>query len=174
MPGRTRRAYRFSEAVLLLLVALAALIGFLLAAVTLQFRQGEPLRASLPEALLFTVLLAASFVNGCRYCMAAHSGLGQAVGLSPDHVTALRSGASLSDPRLEALRTFTEAMVRDRGHVGRETAQAFLAAGFTAQALLDVIVGIAFKTMSNYTDNLFEPPLDEGLKRWQWTRPAVQ
>jgi uncharacterized peroxidase-related enzyme len=129
-------------------------------------------RSSLTPPEQQLILLAVSYVNGCRYCMAAHSGLGQAVGLSPDHVAALRNGASLKDPRLEALRTFTQAMVRDRGHVSRETAETFLAAGFTTQAILDVILGIAFKTMSNYTDNLFEAPLDEGLKKWGWTRPA--
>lgn len=130
-------------------------------------------RSSLTPPEQQLVLLAASYVNGCRYCMAAHSGLGRAAGLSPDHVAALRSGASLKDRRLDALRTFTEAVVRNRGHVSRETTEAFLTAGFTTQAILDVIVGIAFKTMSNYTDNLFEPPLDEGLKKWVWTRPAV-
>lgn len=130
-------------------------------------------RSSLTPPEQQLVLLTVSYANGCRYCMAAHSGLGHAVGLSADHVAALRSGTPLKDPRLEALRAFTAAMVRDRGQVSAEIVGAFLGAGFTPQALLDVIVGIAFKTMTNYTDNLVDTPLDEGLKKWSWARPAV-
>jgi uncharacterized peroxidase-related enzyme len=120
-----------------------------------------------PEQQL--VLLTVSYANECRYCMATHTGLGQAVGLPSDEVSALRRGESLSDPRLEALRSFTAALIRDRGHVTRGTVDAFLGSGFTVQAALDVIVGIAYKTLSNFTDNLVEAPLDEGLKKWAWT-----
>lgn len=123
---------------------------------------------SLTASELQVVYLATSHTNACPYCMAAHSGIGQLVGLTAEEIQALRDGASLPDRRLEALRTFAVAMVRDRGHVSDETLSAFLGAGFGKRAILDVIAGIAFKTMSNYTDHLANTPLDGPLKKWSW------
>jgi len=74
-------------------------------------------RGSLTPAEQQLVLLTVSYEKGCRYCMAGHSGLAQAAGLEPRYLEALRSGLPLTDPRLEALRAFATAMVRDRGLV---------------------------------------------------------
>ena len=61
------------------------------------------------------VLLAASAENGCEYCMAAHSTLAAMQQVAPDVVEALRDLEPLTDPKLEALRTFTLRWSRTAG-----------------------------------------------------------
>ncbi len=65
------------------------------------------------------VVLTASFLNECSYCMGAHSMIAKSVGLPVIEVEALRDGRPLDDRRLETLRAFTRAVVRDRGWVSR-------------------------------------------------------
>ena len=129
--------------------------------------------SSLTAQELQVVFLAVSHTNSCSYCLAAHSTVGQLVGLEAAHIAASRDGARLADTRLEALRVFTAAMVHQRGHVTSDTVKAFVDAGFDQRAILDIIAAIAYKIMSNYTDHLAQAPLDAPFKKWAWTREAA-
>ncbi len=80
--------------------------------------------------------------------------------MSRDIVKALREGQELEDPRLEALRRLTAEMVDRRGWPATETTERFAAAGFTQQQLLEVILGVGMKTLSNYTNHVVGPPVD--------------
>jgi AhpD family alkylhydroperoxidase len=115
-----------------------------------------------------TVLLSVSFENGCGYCMAAHSAVGRLKGLPEDAVAALRSGDPLPDTRLNALSRFTRAVVRERGWPSADEEQAFLGAGFTPQNLLEVLVGVTMKTLSNYANNVADTTLDEAFAKHAW------
>jgi len=107
------------------------------------------------EATSFTpleqqvVYLTANYEHDCHYCMAAHSGLAKMIGMSADEIKALRNGTPLSDPKLQALRHFTQRMIQARGWVEEREIEAFLAAGYTQQQVLEVILGIAIKIMHN-------------------------
>lgn len=116
------------------------------------------------------VLIAISAENGCHYCVAAHSTVAANSGLDDADIEALRSGKPLSDDRLEALRTFTLTVVRERGWVAEETVEAFLKAGFTKANVLEVIVGASLKTISNYVNHIAETPLDDAFKARAWSR----
>ncbi|MGB7444583.1 MAG: carboxymuconolactone decarboxylase family protein, partial [Coleofasciculaceae cyanobacterium] len=100
------------------------------------------------------VHLTTSYENECHYCMAAHTGLAKKVGLSTDNIEALRNGTLLQESKLEALHQFTQSMVNKRGWVEEGEVEAFLAAGYSKQQVLEVILGIALKTMHNYTNHL--------------------
>ena len=67
----------------------------------------------------------------------------------------------LSDPMHEALRIFTGQVVRERGKVSDAMTSAFLATGWQAQQVLEVILGVSIKVMSNYTNAIVHVPLDE-------------
>ena len=107
-----------------------------------------------------TVLLTVSQQNGCTYCLAAHAAAALGSGMSRELVTALREGQELDEPRLEALRRLTAEMVDRRGWPATGTTERFTAAGFTQQQLLEVILGVGMKTLSNYTNHVVGPPLD--------------
>ena len=112
------------------------------------------------------VLMAASRENGCDYCLAAHSMAAKAAGASDTTVLALRNGLPADDNRLEVLRRFTQAVVRKRGWVASDDLAAFREAGFANGQMLDVVAGVALKTLSNYANHLTHPPIDEAFQRY--------
>lgn len=100
-------------------------------------------------------------LHSCEYCTAGHTYLSRAVQMPEDVIAALRNGATISGhSRWEALRQFTETVVRTRGHAGDAAVADFLAAGFTQAQLLEVVTIVACKTISNYTNHLTHTPLE--------------
>ena len=118
------------------------------------------------------IALSVSLHNECDYCMAAHSGLAKMAGISEADLEALRAGRQMADAKLEALAQFTQSVVRDRGHVAEDAVTEFLTAGFTQAHILEVLVGVAMKTISNYTNHLADTPLDEQFQPLAWTAPV--
>jgi AhpD family alkylhydroperoxidase len=118
------------------------------------------------------VYLTANYENECEYCMAGHSVLGRMAGLPPEVIEALREGGIAPDARLEALHRFTGLVVRERGHVAPAEVDAFIAVGFTRQQVLEVVLGVAVKTMSNYTNHLAHTPNDAFMANTAWVAPS--
>lgn len=117
--------------------------------------------------------LAINVLHECEYCTAGHTYLGRAAGLPEDAIQALRNGRPIADARLEALRSFAERIVRERGFVGDEAVDAFLAAGFTKQNVLELITIIATKTISNYVNHITHTPLESFMSdpALRWVSP---
>lgn len=110
--------------------------------------------------------VAVSVENKCEYCTAAHSMLAGMNGLAPDEIENLQQGRPLTDPKLEALRRFAERVVRQRGHVADADLQAFLAAGFTKAQILEVLLGVSLKTLTNYANHIAKPPVNEQFAKF--------
>ena len=110
--------------------------------------------------------------HACHYCVPAHTGIAKMMGVSDDISNALRDETPLPTPKLEALRSFTLAVVRDRGAVDDATVQTFLDAGYTRQNILEVILGTAQKVMSNYTNHLAETPVDAVMQKFAWSKAS--
>jgi alkylhydroperoxidase family enzyme len=108
--------------------------------------------------------------HDCHYCVPAHTGIARGMGVSDDITDALRNETPLPSDRLEALRTFTLSVVRDRGKVSDSGVQAFLDAGFTKRQVLEVILGVSQKVMSNYTNHLAHTPVDSVFKKFEWKK----
>ena len=117
------------------------------------------------------ITLAVSYHHRCTYCLAGHAMMAANAGVPPAEVEALRSGRAIADPRLEALRNFVQRALDRRGRPDPEAEQALLAAGFTRQQLLEVPLGIAYKTLSNYSHHLLDVPVDSALATYRWTAP---
>lgn len=108
------------------------------------------------------VFLAVSEANGCDYCTAAHSMLAdKKSGVPAPVLQAIRSRQTIPDTRLAALFEFTQAMVRTQGRPTEDALQRFLAAGQDETKVLYIILAIAVKTLSNYSNHAFATPLDE-------------
>ena len=115
------------------------------------------------------VILAISAENGCEYCVAAHSTAAAMLKVPDDVIEALRDGRPIDDERLEALRNFTETVVKKRGWADEDDVQAFLAAGFDRAQVLEIVLGVAFKTLSNYANHLIATPVDAAFAPRAWT-----
>lgn len=106
--------------------------------------------------------------HACHYCVPAHTGIAHSMKVDAAITDALRDETPLPTAKLEALRNFTLSMVRDRGNVADEDMQAFLDAGYSQKHVLDVILGVAQKVMSNYTNHVAQTPVDEPFKKFAW------
>jgi len=106
----------------------------------------------------------------CHYCVPAHTGIAKMMKVDDAISTALRDETPLPNARLEALRDFTLKVVRQRGAVSDADVQGFLDAGFTRRHILEVILGVAQKVMSNYTNHLAQTPVDAPMKAFAWEK----
>jgi len=117
------------------------------------------------------VLLATSVENGCEFCVAAHSFLARNVAkLGEEDLQALRENRDLPTTRLQTLADLTRQVVRGRGRVNETEVAAFIEAGFTRANVLEVVLGVTMKTLSNYANHLLETPLDEAFAADRWTK----
>lgn len=139
----------------------AALEGY----VTLQ---GIFDKTNLTPAERQLVLLSVSYENDCHFCVAAHSKGGKGAGLDEAAVTAVREGRPIEDQKLEALRRFAQALTVQRGALDQKAVDAFLAAGWSKRQALDVVLGVAVKTITNYTDAIADVPLNDELADEKW------
>lgn len=120
-----------------------------------------------------TVFLVISRENGCEYCMGAHSMIAEKMsGLAADSLAAIRSGAPIPDAKLAALAAFTSTMVNKRGLPSKEAVAAFHAAGYTDRHILEIVLALSVKTLSNYANHLFHTQLDPMFEGHRWTSGA--
>lgn len=117
------------------------------------------------------VALASSRANNCEYCVAAHSTIAGMQKVDDEVVAALRDNQPIPDDKLEALRQLTTKLVDKRGWLSDADIEAFEAAGYGRQQVIEVILGLAMKTLSNYTNHIAAPALDEQFSGNAWTAP---
>ncbi|MEV5633643.1 carboxymuconolactone decarboxylase family protein [Micromonospora tulbaghiae] len=155
-------------------------LGHLPAAVSLMAGSPELLKGFLAANAAFeatdldpvareVVVLTVATRNGCHLCVAMHTATLVRHGAAPELIEALRAGAALPDPRLEALRRFTVAVLDHRGAVPDADLDALLAAGWQPRHALDVVLGVGTYTISTFANRLTDAPLDAPLAPYAWT-----
>lgn len=117
------------------------------------------------------VLLAVSRRNECEYCMSAHTAIAGMSDVPQQVIDAIRDDEPIEDEKLEALRTFTRKVVDSRGWLDEADLEAFFAAGYGRQQALEVLVGVAMKTLSNYTNHIAGTEIDEAFEKMAWRAP---
>jgi uncharacterized peroxidase-related enzyme len=134
-----------------------------------RFRKHSGFTSAEQEVVFLTI----SRGNGCDYCVAAHSVLADKMSKVPPAVTdAIRDGKTIPDAQLAALSQFTEVMRSTRGLPSKAQVQAFLDAGYEERQVLEIILAIAVKTISNYSNHLFHTPVDAMFAGRAWSQPA--
>ncbi len=116
------------------------------------------------------VLLAINYENDCHYCVAAHSAIATMEKMPADILEALRTGAPLSDPKLQALRHLAVTMTTTRGWPADADVQAMLSAGYDKRQVLEVILALGYKVLSNYVNHLAETELDQNFAPFKWSK----
>lgn len=117
------------------------------------------------------VLLAVSLENQCEYCVAAHSMVAlKMAGMSEGHLSAIREGKFTDDTRLNTLVSFTREVVRAKGFVNDDSVNQFFKAGFNSQNLLEVLLCVCMKTLSNYTNHIAHTSLDKPFSDFDWSK----
>lgn len=126
-------------------------------------------KTDLSETERQIILMTNNRLNGCTYCMAAHTTISQMAKVPADVIEALRNNTPIADPKLEALRTFAAVINETRGWPSETQVEAFLAAGYTRQTVLEVILGTSLKVMSNYTNHVAETKVDDAFAPNTWS-----
>jgi len=106
----------------------------------------------------------------CHYCVPAHTGIAHSMKVDPALTEALRNQEAMPTEKLQALHDFTLAVVRQRGNVTPEQIDAFFAAGYAQQQVLEVILGLSQKVISNYVNHVAETPFDSMFQNFAWTK----
>ncbi|MFD2915471.1 carboxymuconolactone decarboxylase family protein [Psychroserpens luteus] len=109
----------------------------------------------------------------CHYCVPAHTAIAKMMKVDDAITEALRNETPLEDSKLEALRTLTLAITRNRGHVSQEELAAFYAAGYGEQQVLEIILGLSQKVISNYTNHIANTAVDAPFKPFAWSKEKV-
>lgn len=108
--------------------------------------------------------------NKCSYCVPAHTGIAKMMNVDDAIIDALREGRELPDSKLQVLHETTLALLRDRGRPDKETLAAFYQAGYENCQLLEIVLGISQKVMSNYINHLADTPLDKAFEAFTWSK----
>ena len=103
--------------------------------------------------------LAVSQVNGCEYCLAAHTTLGKMAGFTEEETLALRA-ADIADPKLNAITQLAASISTNRGKAPAALIEAFFAQGFDQKALIDLISAVTAITFTNYVHGATQVAVD--------------
>ncbi len=117
-------------------------------------------KGALPAATRERIALAVAELNGCDYCLSAHTYLGKTLARLDDaEIAANRSGAS-SDPKADAAVRFAAQVTRTRGHVTDADLSAVKSAGYTDAQLIEIVQHVALNTWTNYLNEVFKTEID--------------
>ena len=106
----------------------------------------------------------------CHYCVPAHTGIAKMMKVDEKITEALRNSTPLENPKLEALRDMTLSIVRNRGNVEDGEIQAFYTAGYGERQVLEIILGLSQKVISNYTNHIAKTPVDAPFQKFAWKK----
>ena len=127
-------------------------------------------KSSLNETERQIILMTNSIENACGYCTAAHTTVSQMSSVPDDVIESVRTNNPIKDSKLEALRKFSIIINNKRGWASAEQVDEFLNAGYSKQTILEVIVGTSIKVLSNYTNHIAEPQLDDAFTSNAWIK----
>ncbi|GGD66559.1 carboxymuconolactone decarboxylase family protein [Lacimicrobium alkaliphilum] len=107
-----------------------------------------------------------NITNDCHYCVPAHTAIAHSMKIDQDIIDALRNDTKLQNNKLEVLRTTVKALLNERGRLNEKQTIAFYDAGFNQAQLMEVVLGISQKTLSNYINHLAATPLDKAFDKF--------
>jgi len=117
-------------------------------------------KGALPAQTRERIALAIAEINGCDYCLSAHSYLGKNLARLDDaEIAANRSGAS-NDPKADAAVRFAASVARSRGHIGDADFSAVKLAGYTDAQIIEIVQHVALNTWTNIFNNVFQTEID--------------
>ncbi|MEO0881027.1 MAG: carboxymuconolactone decarboxylase family protein [Pseudomonadota bacterium] len=113
---------------------------------------------------------AVNYYNNCHYCMPAHTAVAKGEKIDDAVIETARNGGGYEDARLQALHSFMTLLVEHRGEIEDEDVEEFIEAGFTQQNVVEAILIITHKTLSNYANHVLKTPVDDAFKAFSWSK----
>lgn len=132
-----------------------------------KFLHTQAQNTSFSAEELTVVWQTANVEHACHYCVPAHTGIAKSMKVDDSITDALRNKTPLPG-KLEVLRETTKAILVDRGNPDGVQLAAFFEVGYTKQQLLEIILILAQKVMSNYINHLADTPVDKAFAKYEW------
>ena len=121
---------------------------------------GALAKGSLEAPTRERIALAVAEINGCNYCLSAHSYLGKNLAkLSDAEMAANRHGHS-ADMKADAAVGFAVKLVNARGHVSDADIKAVKDAGYNDAQLIEIVLHVALNTLTNYVNEVAKTEID--------------
>tara|TARA_R110000868_G_scaffold160412_4_gene390010 strand:- start:3997 stop:4593 length:597 start_codon:yes stop_codon:yes gene_type:complete len=112
--------------------------------------------------------------HACHYCVPAHTGIANMMKVDAALSDALRNRNAMPTEKLQALHDFTLKIVRNRGNVSQEDLNTFYASGYEERQVLEIILGLSQKVISNYTNHIANTPVDVPFQKFSWSKENVE
>ncbi|MGN8070866.1 carboxymuconolactone decarboxylase family protein [Mucilaginibacter sp. 22184] len=106
------------------------------------------------------VNLVVSQVNKCLYCLSAHTAFGKMQGFTDEQVLEIRKAEISFDPKLDALAKLVKSIAENQGHADQQLVENFYAVGYNEGSLVDVVMAVGDKIITNYLFALTQIPVD--------------
>jgi len=117
-------------------------------------------KGALPAATRERIALAVAEVNGCGYCLSAHTYIAKNMSKLDDaEITANRNGAS-NDPKADAAVRFAAKVATARGHVTDADFAAVKLAGYSDAQVIEIVLHVALNTWTNYVNEVLKTDID--------------
>jgi len=121
---------------------------------------GALTEGSLPATTQERIALPVAEINGCHYCLAAHSHSGKSIAkLSDEEICVNRRGSSL-DAKAAAAVEFAVTIVKQRGKTSKADFDAVRSAGYNDAQIIEIIGHVALNTLANYLNETLETAVD--------------
>lgn len=104
--------------------------------------------------------LVVSQVNECAYCVPAHITFAKMHGFTEEQTVEIRRGHYEANAKYDALARFVKAVATTHANGAQAELAALLEAGYTQAQLIDIIVVVGDKIITNYLHNLIKIPVD--------------
>lgn len=106
------------------------------------------------------IALAVAEINGCSYCLSAHSYLGKNLAKLDDAELAANRRGTSNDPHADAAVRFAVKVVNNRGHVSDTDLTAVRAAGYSDAQIIEIVLHVALNTLTNYVNEVAKTDID--------------
>ena len=108
--------------------------------------------------------------HNCTYCVPAHTAIANSMKVPPSLTNALRNQEAMPTAKLQALQDMTLNVVRKLGDVSEEDVSDFFSVGYAQQQLLEIILGVSQKVISNYVNHIAQTPVDKPFQKFAWEK----
>jgi uncharacterized peroxidase-related enzyme len=105
------------------------------------------------------IALAVAEINGCGYCLSAHTLLGGKAGLATDEIISARKSAA-TDSKSDAALKLARAVTLQRGIIADSDLQSARAASLNDAEIVEVVTHVALNILTNYTNNVAQTIID--------------
>lgn len=126
--------------------------------------------SSLNKEELTVVWQTINVEHECHYCVPAHTAIAGMMKVDSELSDALRNSTVMPTDKLQVLHETTLKITRNRGHLSQEDLEAFYAAGYGEQQVLEIILGLSQKVISNYTNHIANTPVDAPFQKFAWSK----